>query len=214
MNPAIFIALLGVGSLFILKGASANASGNSAGSGNSGNQSGLVTRSNPWALPDIDSSNQGGGYSTSYDESFEKASGSTGVPFALLKAHAIRESSLNPNASHTDQGTLASYGLMQVEWNSDTGSSYYDRLSKYGYPGDDLSEQILSDPDTSAYLGACIIADNLNWLNPSGKNGSQGLRDTINAYNTGNTESNDPAPNNYVNDVVKYYSTITGVQVA
>lgn len=175
-----------------------------------------VTRNNSWNLPDIDSSNQQGGFSSAYDESFEKASGATGVPFALLKAHAIRESSLNPNATHQDTATESSFGLMQVEWCTDPSSSLYDRLSKYGgaYSGDNIAaNNMLSDPDTSAFLGASIISDNLGWLNPSGKNGLQGLRDVINAYNTGVAETTREAPSNYVNDVINYYQTLIGQSV-
>lgn len=171
-----------------------------------------VTRANPWGLPDIDSANQTGGFSSTYDESFEKASGATRVPFALIKAHAIRESSLNPNASHADTASNASFGLLQVEWSTDSASSLYDRLSKYGtqYSGDQLNPTVLSDPDTSAFLGASIMADNLGWL---AKGGLQGLRDAVNAYNTGSAEAVHPAPANYVNDVLKYYAAIIGENV-
>lgn len=172
---------------------------------------GIVTRQNSWGLPDIDSANQGGAFDTSYDESFEKAAGATGVPFALIKAHAIRESSLNPNATHSDGGTQGSQGLLQVEWDSDSGSSFYDRLSKYGsqYSGENIENGTcsLSDPDTSAFLGASIMADNLNWLC---KGGIQGLRDAINAYNTGTTEANHEAPANYVAGVLNNYAAIIG----
>ena len=166
-----------------------------------------TTNSNPWSLPDIDSTDQQGGFATTYDSSFEKASGLTGVPFALIKAHAIRESSLNPQAFHQDNSSESSYGLMQVEWG--TASSLTNRLAKYGpYSADQLKDgSILYDPDTSAYLGACIIRDNLNWLKGN-------LRDAINAYNTGTTEAKSEAPANYVDDVMKYYATIIGGTVS
>lgn len=160
-----------------------------------------IARSNSWNLPDVDSSNQGGGFDSSYDESFEKASGTTGVPFALIKAHAIRESSLNPQAYHFDNDASgASYGLMQVEWKSGD-----DRFAKYGYSDAQIGPPsvLLYDPDVSALLGASIIRDNLNWLKGN-------LRDTINAYNTGTTEAKHAAPANYVDDVLKYYGQIIG----
>lgn len=172
-------------------------------SSNTSEGNNLVVRTNKWNLPDIDSTDQQGGYDTTYDESFEKASAQTGVPFALIKAHAIRESSLKPNVYHFDNSSEASYGLMQVEWG--TASSVANRLSKYGpYSADQLRDgSILYDPDTSAYLGACIIRDNLDWLKGN-------LRDAINAYNTGHAESGGEAPANYVNDVVTYYGKIIG----
>lgn len=165
-----------------------------------------LNTTNAWNLPDIDSSEQKFNYDRTYDESFEKASNETGVPFALLKAHAIRESALKSDAYHYDDATNgASYGLMQVEWNS-TGTNY-NRLSQFGYSGDTIKDgSILYDPDTNAYLGACIIKQNLSRFNGN-------VRDAINAYNTGAAESVRPAPNNYVNDVVVYYSQLTGVQI-
>lgn len=169
---------------------------------------GAIVRANAYNLPDIDSSQQKGVYIRDYDESFEKAAAQTGVPFALIKAHAIRESSLNPRAYHYDNPSSgASYGLLQVEWNNN------DRFDKYGFPdsiiGSDGSG--LYDADTSAYIGACIIRDNLGWLD---KNKTlQGLRDTINSYNTGTTEAKHPAPANYVDDVLGYYSELIGQPV-
>lgn len=160
----------------------------------------LIYYSNSWNLPDIDASNQGGGFDQTYDEAFSKASGQTGVPFALIKAHAIRESSLNANAYHFDNSTVgASYGLLQVEWIC--GSNRFD---KYGVSDSQIGDgSLLYDPDTSSFLGASIIRDNLNWLKGS-------LRDAINAYNTGTPESKREAPNHYTNDVVKYYNQILG----
>jgi soluble lytic murein transglycosylase-like protein len=207
-NAPLILGILGIGGFFAYK---AFAGGGAPGASDLA----TTTRNNSWGLPDVDSANQEGGYDTTYDESYEKASGATGVPFALIKAHAIRESNQVPTAYHSDTATQFSYGLMQVEWSMDSSSSLYNRLSKYGsqYSGDQLTPSVLEDPDTSALLGASIIADNLNWLTPSGKNGLQGLRDTINAYNTGTPESKIPAPNNYVNDVLKYYAAIIGQNV-
>lgn len=170
---------------------------------NPSNRNPLLTRANKWGLPDIDSSDQSGGYDTQYDSCFEKASGQTGVPFALIKAHAIRESSLVASAKHADFGVGTSYGLMQVEWNA--SGKLANRLAKYGpYSADDLRDgSILFDPDVSAYLGACIIRDNLNWLQGN-------LQDAINAYNTGHSVAKGLAPKNYVNDVLTYYGNIVG----
>jgi soluble lytic murein transglycosylase-like protein len=160
-----------------------------------------VTRNNPWGLPDCDRANQAGGFAETYDEAYEKASGQTGVPFALIKAHAIRESSQMPEAYHYDNPKSgASYGLLQVEWKS--GSN---RFSKYGVDDAEIGNDGsgLYDPEISAYLGACIMRDNLNWLKGN-------VRDAINAYNTGVPETKREAPANYVDDVINYYSKIIG----
>lgn len=163
-----------------------------------------VVRANPWSLPDVDPANQAGGFTTALDASIVKASGATGVPFALIKAHGIRESKLDPNAYHFDNNTVgASYGFLQVEWIR--GSN---RFTKYGLDDSQLGfdGSFLYNPDQNAFLGASIIRDNLNWLRGN-------LRDTINAYNTGKKESDVEAPNNYVDDVLSYYSTIVGQEV-
>lgn len=170
---------------------------------NPSNQNPLVVRTNKWNLPDIDSSDQHGVFKRDYDDSFERASAQTGVPFALIKAHAVRESSLNPRAYHSDGTVGSSYGLMQVEWNA--SGKLANRLAKYGpYGADQIRDgSLLYDPDISAYLGACIIRDNLDWLKGN-------LRDAINAYNTGHAEAGGAAPANYVNDVLTYYGNIVG----
>ena len=49
-------------------------------------------------LPDVAPEFQGGNYKRDYDEAFLEVSRATSVPFALLKAHAIRESSLKHTA--------------------------------------------------------------------------------------------------------------------
>lgn len=173
-----------------------------------GGTNSAVFRNNPWNLPDVDSSQQHGVYLQDFDECFEKASAQTGVPFALIKAHAIRESSLKSGAYHYDNPKSgASYGLMQVEWN------FNNRFEKYGFPDSILGSDGagLYDPDTNTMIGALIIRDNLGWLN-KGKT-LQGLRDTINSYNTGTDEDTHPAPGNYVNDVLSYYSNLIGETV-
>lgn len=162
-----------------------------------------ITRKNPFHLLDCDSANQGGTYSRAFDEAFEKASGATGIPFALIKAHAVRESKLIPSAYRFDNDAVGgSYGLMQIEWLE--GSN---RFAKYGYPdtvlkgGDDLYQ-----PDINAHLGAQIIKSNLEWLKGN-------LRDAINAYNTGKSEDKRPAPHHYVDDVLSIYSELCGEDI-
>lgn len=155
-------------------------------------------------LPDTTPENQGGDFDTTYDSEMWDAHSKTGVPFALIKAHAIRESSLKSDAYHFDNSSEGgSYGLMQVEYN------YGDnRFSKYGYPDSAIGEfgDALKDPGVNCYIGACIIRDNLEWL--------KNLRDAVNAYNTGVKEGKREAPANYVNDVLGYYSTISGKELS
>jgi len=157
-----------------------------------------------YGLPDIDPSQQGGTLKTDYDVFFESVADETGVPFALLKAHAYRESSLNPRAftdenpkKRTDRLGWASRGLMQVLfWPGST------RLEKYGFSSDDLKGgDSLFDPYTCIKLGAFIIKDNL-------KACSGNLRDAVNMYNTGKKESQYQAPHDYVNRVISTYESI------
>lgn len=206
MNPFFLLVMFALGGLALYESSGVaetalNLVSNSSGDGPA------IMRNNPWNIPDVDSANQSGTYSTTYDENFEDASGATGVPFALIKAHAIRESSLSATAYHFDNSTVgASYGLMQVEWIA--GSN---RFSKYGFTDAQIGDgSLLYDPATNALIGASIIKDNLNWLMPGGvfKAGAVSLRDVINAYNTGTIESKIEAPANYVNDVIAYYTTL------
>jgi len=152
-------------------------------------------------LPDVDPANQGGDYDNQYDEYFVSAKNRTGVPFALLKAHAIRESSLQPNVYHADTALKGSYGLMQIEWWPQSN-----RFNKYGYSDDEIGDgSLLYEPTINCFIGASIIRDNMAWL--------KNLRDAINAYNTGTTEAKHPAPVHYVDDVVKYYNEILGTKL-
>jgi len=170
--------------------------------GKHGEATKVSNEDNADTLPDVDSTQAHDSHSKEFDDAFEMASHATGVPFALIKAHAIRESALKPDAYRYENTTVgASYGLMQVLWH--TGK---DKFAKWGYPDEDLGTgDKLFEPDVSALLGAQIIADNLTRLS---------LRDAINAYNTGVAESVRVAPNNYVNDVLKYYSQIVGRTVS
>lgn len=156
-------------------------------------------------LPDVLPINQGGTFKRDYDSEFYRVSQETGVPFALLKAHAIRESNLKPNAIRHEPGTSkrppsASYGLMQILWWQDS-----ERFSAWGYPDQELDGgERLFNVYENIYLGAQIILDNYNRL---------GLRDSINAYNTGVAENKRVAPGNYVNDVLKNYQTLIGKEI-
>lgn len=150
------------------------------------------------ALPDTDAINQGGKYSGLYDDAFGEGSSRYGVPFALLKAHAIRESALDKDAYRLEPTGKASYGLMQILWWK--GSN---RFKTYGLSDDNIGDgSVLYDPYTNVNVAAQIILENLNRF--------KNLRDAVNAYNTGVAEKTRAAPGNYVDDVLKYYSTLCG----
>lgn len=159
-------------------------------------------------LPDIDPSNQGGSWSQDCDSAYSAGHAACPqVPWALLKAHAIRESNQVASAYRLEPSGKASYGLLQVLWWQ--GS---DRFSKYGFPdsslstsgGNDASQ--LYDPTINAIISAHIMQDNLqNFGN---------LRDAINAYNTGTSEAKHVAPGNYVNDVLNNYEKLIGSTIA
>ncbi len=167
-------------------------SGGSISEKSDGAKGAFTTNNGLW---DIEPSEQGGVYKIDYDGVFESARDKTGVPFALLKAHAVRESNLYANAFRQEPSGKASYGLMQVLWWKNSG-----RFSKWGVSDDDIGDgTLLYQADINCEIGARIVADNLSRLS---------LRDAINAYNTGVAESVRVAPGNYVNDVLKIYSTL------
>lgn len=152
---------------------------------------------NKFGLDDVEPEDQGGNYTREFDDAFIQARESTGVPFALMKAHAIRESRLKPRAVANEPGGKQSYGLMQILWWK--GSN---RFAQWGYNADTISDgSMLYDPLVNTYLGGMVIADNLSRL---------GLRDSVNAYNTGVKESVRVAPNHYTDDVLKYYAELIG----
>lgn len=159
-----------------------------------------------YKLPDIEPENQGGSYKKDYDIYFETAADSNGVPFALLKAHAIAESSLNPNAfrdenptKRADRQGWGSRGLMQILWWPNS-----ERWKKYGYPDKDLGVDGIRmfEPYINIDIAAHLIADNLRACQGS-------VRDAINMYNTGKKEAQFQAPHNYVDKVLGYYKTIS-----
>lgn len=157
---------------------------------------------NDLGLMDIAPLEQHGSFTTQYDSYFEAASEETGIPFALIKAHAQRESAFNPNAYRLEPSGKASFGLMQILWWA--GSA---RFQKYGYSDDTIGDgSYLYQPGPNCKIAASIMLDNWNQF--------KNLRDMINAYNTGVSESSHPAPNNYVNDVLKTYSSLVGTQVS
>ncbi len=164
----------------------------------------LFGASKAMALEDVDPAKQGGGYKKDFDSAFTRASEMTGVPFALLKAHAIAESSLNPKAfrdesnARSDRKGWASRGLMQILWWP--GS---ERFKKYGFPDSELGSDgsIMFDPYVNTEIAAKLIRDNL-------KACSNNVRDAVNMYNTGKKESEFQAPGGYVDKVIGYYQKI------
>lgn len=169
-----------------------------------------------WGLKDIEPGEQSGGYKTDYDIYFEAAADEFDVPFALLKAHAIQESSLkekafrNENPSgRADREGWASRGLLQLLWAPDKNNvlaknKLYDRFKKYGYSGDTIgSGDLLFKPDVNTRISAQLIRDNLKSCGGS-------IRDAINMYNAGVKESVRQAPEKYVNKVLNYYNKIIG----
>ncbi len=175
------------------------------------------TKTRKYGLKDVDPSEQGGNYKTEHDFSFETVADEFNIPFALLKAHALQESSLNEDAYRDENPTKredrkgwASRGLMQLLWADDKSNAaaktkLYDRFKKYGYSGDQIKPgDILYNPNVNIRIAAQLINDNLN---SCGGN----LRDAINMYNAGVKESVRAAPGDYVGKVLNYYNKILGV---
>ncbi len=150
--------------------------------------------------PDVDPANQGGSYDETYDTFFYSNGQLYGVPFALMKAHAIRESSLKPGSFLPDNRG-GSYGLMQLSWGPGN-----ERFAAYGYDAATIGDgQLLYDNDVNTKIAAQLIRDNLKRFG--------NLRDAINAYNTGVAYSTRVAPVHYTEDVLKYYSELVGREV-
>ena len=155
-------------------------------------------------LPDIDPDLQGGNFKKDFDFVFEATADKWQVPFALLKAHAIKESSLNDKAFRDENPTKrkdrigwVSRGLMQtLFWPGST------RFDKYGYTSEILSDgERLFNPTVNVDVAAQLIRENLKICRGN-------LRDAINMYNSGKKESVYKAPYNYVDDVIKNYEII------
>lgn len=158
-------------------------------------------------MKDIEPSEQGGNYKRDYDLYFEAAADEFGVPFALLKAHAVIESSLNPNAFLDENPQKlktrtgwASRGLMQILWWPNSN-----RFAKYGYADKDLGVDgvRMFEPNVNVRIAAQLMKDNLGATRGN-------LKDTINMYNTGVKYSQRIAPNGYVDKVLKVYTILIG----
>lgn len=165
-------------------------------------------------LKDVSLENQGGNYKKDFDIYFMAAADEFGVPFALLKAHSIKESSINAKAfldenpkKDPKKQDWGSRGLMQLLWANVKTSWLYDRFKHLGYSGDVIASSngnILFDPQVNTRLAADLIRSNLKSCNGN-------IRDAVNMYNTGKKESQVVAPYNYVDKVINYYQEILGV---
>lgn len=152
------------------------------------------------SLPDVSPGLQGGKMTRTYDKVFLEASNATGVPFALIKAVAQRESNFNAKAVVDEPGGQGrrAYGLMQINWWR--GSN---RLAFAGFPDSKIEDgNTLLDSRDNALIGAKFLLD--TWQSYGN------LRDCINAYNTGKPERTTIAPKNYVNDILANYNTLLG----
>lgn len=168
-------------------------------------------------LKDIDPFDQKGGYKKDFDIIFQSAADEFGVPFALLKAHAIQESSLRANAFRDENPKnnpkrigWASRGLMQLLWSpadptTGDGGVNNQRWAKYGYPAKELGVDGIRqfEPEVNIRIAAQLIRDNLKACKGN-------LRDAVNMYNAGVKESVRQAPENYVDKVTGYYFKILG----
>lgn len=121
---------------------------------------------------------------------FKQAGAHYNVNPDLLKAIAIVESSLNPDAinENTNQnGHVISrdYGLMQIN------SNWFSRLSKFHINESNL----LTDPCLNVLVGAWVLSSNFS---------SHGYNwNSIGAYNAGFSQSKQVARNTYI-DKVKF----------
>lgn len=164
----------------------------------------VATNSRLFNLPDVEPSAQLGNYKKDFDIYFEAAADEFGVPFALLKAHAFRESSFREKAfrdenpsKRTDRIGWASRGLMQLLfWPKST------RFAKYGF-GPERNPDDLYSPGLNTRIAAQLIRDNLTAC-------SGNVRDAVNMYNTGVKYSTRKAPENYTENVLQTYSTLIG----
>lgn len=127
-----------------------------------------------------------------YSFCFEEAASHYNVDSSLLRAIAMVESSMNPNAYNENKDrngivTSRDYGLMQIN------SSHFVKLSQFGISRDD----IINDPCYNVIAGAWVLSSNFsthgyNW-------------NSVGAYNAGFRKKNQAARNIYIDKVKKHY---------
>lgn len=107
------------------------------------------------SIPDSGSSGGAGG-PVDLDGLFKKWGDHYDVDWRLLKAVAIHESSLNPNAVNAAD---PSYGLMQVLCRHGADGVCVNHFDVEGW--DEATTEKLKDPDFNIMIGAQILAYNL-----------------------------------------------------
>lgn len=125
---------------------------------------------------------------------FDEAGQRYNVDPDLLKAIAMQESSLNPNATNINRnqyGEIVSrdYGLMQIN------SEWFPRLAKF-----EVNELTVMEPCFNVNLGAWVLSSNFsthgyNW-------------NSVGAYNAGFKESSQAARDRYIIEIKNNYQEI------
>lgn len=93
---------------------------------------------------------------TSLDALFRKWGAVYGVDWQILKAHAIVESDLDPDAVNPSD---PSYGVMQVLCTRGANGRCGNTFNIDGWPG--MTAERLKDPDTNIRMAAQIVAYNI-----------------------------------------------------
>lgn len=142
---------------------------------------------------------------TDHDALFKKWGGYYGVDWRLIKAHAMRESSLDPAAFNAERPDLVddgSYGLMQVYCIVGADGYCRNKLNVSGWPA--RPEQLL-DAEYNVMIGAQIIAANIRMY---------GMPRAVAVYNSFDQHTaplNGPFKNqSYVDDVLEIYRDLGG----
>lgn len=128
-----------------------------------------------------------GGYKTDYDESFKTFGFLNNVDWRVLKAIAIQESNLNPNAVGDLNLPEQSYGLMQIQ---------ADNAAFYG-----ISKEELMIPEFNIQVGSALMGDLVK------KYGD--INAAIQAYNEGpgHYDQGERVPD-YLNKVLTIYKKL------
>lgn len=136
---------------------------------------------------------------TSLDSLFEKWGKTYGVDPLLIKAHAVVESSMDPNAVNRSD---PSYGLMQILCTNSDGGACRNVFNIDGWSGMTVAK--LLNPDVNIRMAAQIIKYNLGF----------GLPRAIAVYNSWdqrNAPINGPFKNqSYVDKVSQAYRSLGG----
>lgn len=97
--------------------------------------------------------------SPDFDALFQKYGNQYGVDALLLKAVAMQESRLDPNAERINPPRDVSVGLMQILCLPDAEGKCANRFNVDGWQG--MTFNALKDADTNVRIGAQILAWNL-----------------------------------------------------